>query len=99
MQIEGIFENIVERIQQEIKGAKSSIFIGFAWFTNQTLFDELVKQANNSCNVSLIISNNLINLNSSINYEQLNIGNQKAIKLGMVKKNLCIINFVLLITM
>jgi hypothetical protein len=88
MQTEAVFENIAERIQQEIKKAQSSIYIAVAWFTNQTLFDELVKKANDGCSVLLMISNDEINLNSSIDYGQLNIGKSKVYKIGDGKKEL-----------
>ena len=40
MQTEAVFENIAERIQQEIKRAKSSIYIAVAWFkTKQFLMN------------------------------------------------------------
>ena len=103
MQTEAIFENIAERIQQEISNAKSSIYIAVAWFTNQTLFDELIKKAKEGCTIYLIISNDEINQNSSINYDQLNIGNSKVFKIGDGKKELmhhkfCVIDFELVIT-
>ena len=71
MQTEAVFENIAERIQQEISKAQKSVFIAVAWFTNKNLFNELVNKARNGCTVSLIISNDNINLNSSIDFEQL----------------------------
>ena len=103
MQTEAIFENIAERIQQEIKRAKSSIYIAVAWFTNQTIFDEIVKKAKDGCTVSLIISNDEINLNSAINYELLNIGKSNVYKIGDGKKELmhhkfCVIDHDLVIT-
>jgi hypothetical protein len=103
MQTEAVFENISDRIQQEIKKAKSSIYIAVAWFTNQTLFDEIVKKAKDGCSVSLIISNDEINLNSSINYELLNIGKSNVYKIGDGKKELmhhkfCVIDHDLVIT-
>ena len=103
MQTEAVFENIAERIQQEIKKAQSSIYIAVAWFTNQTLFDELVKKANDGCSVLLMISNDEINLNSSIDYDQLNIGKSKVYKIGDGKKELlhhkfCVIDHNIVIT-
>ena len=103
MQTEAIFENIAERIQQEIKRAKSSIYIAVAWFTNQTIFDEIVKKAKDGCSVLLMISNDEINSNSSINYAQLNIGKSKVYKIGDGKKELlhhkfCVIDHNIVIT-
>jgi hypothetical protein len=103
MQTEAIFENIAERIQQEITKAQSSIYIAVAWFTNQMLFEELLKKATEGCKISLIISNDEINQNSSINYEQLNNGSSKIFKIGDGKKELmhhkfCVIDHDLVIT-
>jgi hypothetical protein len=40
MQIEAFFENIAERIQQELNKAQKSVFVAVAWFTDNTLFNE-----------------------------------------------------------
>ena len=103
METEAIFENIAERIQQEIISAESSIFIAVAWFTNQILFDELIIKAKKGCKVSLIISNDEINSNSSINYENLNIGSSQVFKIGDGRKELmhhkfCVIDHDIVIT-
>ena len=103
METEAIFENIAERIQQEIISAESSIFIAVAWFTNQMLFDELIVKAKKGCKVSLIISNDEINSNSSINYENLNIGSSQVFKIGDGRKELmhhkfCVIDHDIVIT-
>ncbi len=103
MHTEAIFENISERVLQEIQRAKSSIYIAVAWFTNQTIFDEIVKKAKDGCIVSLIISNDEINLNSSINYEILNIEKSNVYKIGDGKKEpmhhkFCVIDHDLIIT-
>ena len=82
MQSEAVFDNIAERIFQEINKAQKSIFIAVAWFTNKNLFDELVKKARNGTTVSLIISNDNINLNSSIDFEKLLTAKSKVYKIG-----------------
>ena len=82
MQTEAIFENIADRIQKEISSAQKSIFIAIAWFTNRNLFEALLERARNGCTVSLIVSNDEINLNSSIDVDQLEIGNSKVFKIG-----------------
>ena len=45
VQTEAVFDNIAERIQEEIGKAKNSIYIAVAWFTNQQIFDALVSKA------------------------------------------------------
>ena len=103
MQTEAVFENIAERIQQEISKAQKSVFIAVAWFTNKSLFNELVNKARNGCIVSLIISNDNINLNSSIDFDQLAIGKSKVYKVGngdteLMHNKFCIIDFRTVIT-
>jgi len=70
MQVEVVFENITERILEEIRMANTSIFVAVAWFTDGEIFNELVKKSK-TCTVSLIISNHEINENSSIDYDRL----------------------------
>lgn len=103
MQTEAVFENIAERIQQEISKAQKSVFIAVAWFTNKNLFNELVNKARNGCTVSLIISNDNINLNSSIDFEQLIIGKSKVYKIGngdteLMHNKFCVIDYNTVIT-
>jgi phosphatidylserine/phosphatidylglycerophosphate/cardiolipin synthase-like enzyme len=103
MQTEAVFENIAERIQQEISKAQKSVFIAVAWFTNKNLFNELVNKARNGCTVSLIISNDNINLNSSIDFEQLHTAKSKVIKYGngdteLMHNKFCVIDYSTVIT-
>lgn len=103
MQTEAVFENIAERIQQEISKAQKSVFIAVAWFTNKRLFNELVNKARKGCTVSLIISNDNINLNSSIDFEQLVIGKSKVYKIGngdteLMHNKFCVIDYSTVIT-
>ncbi len=103
MQTEAVFENIAERIQQEISKAQKSVFIAVAWFTNKNLFNELVNKAKNGCTVSLIISNDNINLNSSIDFEQLLTDKSKVYKIGngdteLMHNKFCVIDYSTVIT-
>ncbi|MDY3537265.1 phospholipase D-like domain-containing protein [Riemerella anatipestifer] len=103
MQTEAVFENIAERIQQEISKAQKSIFIAVAWFTNKNIFNELVNKVRNGCTVSLIISNDTINLNSSIDFEQLLTGKSKVYKIGngdteLMHNKFCVIDYSTVIT-
>jgi hypothetical protein len=103
MQTEAVFENIAERIQKEISKAQKSVFIAVAWFTNKNLFNELVNKARNGCTVSLIISNDNINLNSAIDFEQLQTGKSKVYKIGngdteLMHNKFCVIDYSTVIT-
>jgi len=103
MQIEAVFENIGERIQDEINRAQKSIFIAVAWFTNKNIFNELLNKSRNGCTVSLIISNDSTNLNSSIDYEQLTTQKSKVYRIGngdseLMHNKFCIIDYSTVIT-
>ena len=45
MQTEALFENIADRIEQELTQAEQSIYIAVAWFTNSRLFNALLDKA------------------------------------------------------
>ncbi len=103
MQTEAVFESIAVRIQEEISKAQKSIFIAVAWFTNKNIFNELVKKAKNGCVVSLIVSNDKINNNSAIDFEQLLTGNSRVYKIGngdteLMHNKFCIIDYSTVIT-
>lgn len=103
MQTEAVFENIAERIQQEISKAQKSVFIAVAWFTNKSLFNELVNKARNGCTVSLIISNDNINLSSSIDFALLHTDKSKVYKIGngdteLMHNKFCVIDYSTVIT-
>lgn len=88
METQAIFENITENIQQEIKKAERTIFIAVAWFTNKTIFEELVTKANEGCTVHLMLSNDKINIDSSIEFDRLNVGTSKVYFVGDGEKEL-----------
>jgi len=103
MQTEAVFENITERIQQEISKTQKSVFIAVPCFTNKNLFNELVNKARNGCTVSLIISNANINLNSSIDFDLLAIGKSNVYKIGngfkeLMHNKFCVIDYSTVIT-
>lgn len=103
MHIEAVFENIAKRIKEEIGNAQKSVFIAVAWFTNKNIFDELVYKATNGCTVSLIVSNDEINLNSSIDFELLNTQESKVYKVGnggteLMHNKFCVIDYSTVIT-
>lgn len=88
METKALFDNIAESIQQEIRKAEQTIFIAVAWFTNKSLFSELLNKAKNGCSVNLIVSNDDINKNSNIEFESLNIGTSKVYFIGDGQKDL-----------
>lgn len=103
MQTEAIFENIANRIIEEIENANHSIYIAVAWFTNKNIFDKLFEKANKNCKIQLIISNDEINNNSKINFELLQKTNCKVYKIGngdteLMHNKFCVIDFNTVIT-
>jgi hypothetical protein len=103
MQTEAVFDNIAERILQEINAAQKSVFIAVAWFTNKNLFNTLLKKANKGCTINLIISNDRINQNSNIDFDQLFSSNSKVYKIGngeteLMHNKFCIIDYSTVIT-
>ena len=88
MQTEALFENIADRIEQELTQAEQSIYIAVAWFTNLRLFDTLLTKAKQGITVQLLISNDPINQQSPIDYSGLNIGNSVAYLIGDGKDDL-----------
>ena len=104
MQTEAVFDNIAERIQFEISRAQKSIFIAVAWFTNKVLFNELVNKAKSGCRVYLLISNDEINNNSSLNYDELTeVDKTQVFRIGSKESELmhnkfCVIDYCIVIT-
>jgi hypothetical protein len=103
MKTEAVFENISERIKQELWKARKTIHIAVAWFTNKELFDILKIKAQNNCNVFIIINNDEINNNSTIPFDTLKLKNLKIFKTGLVDNELmhnkfCIIDHSITIT-
>lgn len=103
MQTEAVFENIADRIQLEIQKAQKSIFIAVAWFTNNNLFNQLLKKAEKGCEVFLIISNDNINTNCRNDFKQLEKYNSRCFKVGngdteLMHNKFCVIDYSTVIT-
>ena len=103
METQALFENIAESIQQKIRKAERTIFIAVAWFTNKNIFDELVIRANEGCTVNLMLSNDTINKDCSIEFDELNVGTSKVYFVGDGEKELmhnkfCVIDENIVIT-
>jgi hypothetical protein len=103
MQTEAVFENIALRIQEEIGKAQKSIYIAVAWFTNRNIFDQLLLKANDGCTVHLIVSDDEINNNSSIDFERLKNCGGKVYKIGngntdLMHHKFCVIDYKTVIT-
>ena len=103
MQTEAIFDNIADRIINEISKANHSVFIAVAWFTNKNIFNQLISKSKKGVNISIIISNDIINQNSSIDFDLLNNENGKVYLVGngndeLMHNKFCIIDYSTVIT-
>jgi hypothetical protein len=102
MTSEGIFENIAERIEEEINKSQKDIYLAVAWFTNKNLFNSLAKKSKEGVKVILVISDNEINRNSSINYNDIQKGESKLFWIGgdksFMHNKFCIIDDYVVIT-
>lgn len=97
MQTDAVFENIGERITKEIRNSKQSILVAVAWFTNRNIFNAILKKARDGCSVSIIISDDLINGNSRIDYSEIEKYNGRIYKYGngdteLMHNKFCIID-------
>ena len=84
------FENIHEKIIEELNDAKKSILIAVAWLTDEELFDVLCEKAKHGTKVELIIIDDEINNNCGIDFDLLNQANGRIWKIGnsLVSKKL-----------
>lgn len=99
---EVVFENIEQRILQEIKEAHYAIFVSVAWFTNKKLFGALLEKAKANCYVSIIIQLDEINSQSGINYSQIRMGRSECFMISrdaeLLHDKFCVIDFRKVIT-
>lgn len=103
MLTEGVFDDIADRIQTEIRKAQKSVFIAVAWFTNKNLFNELIEKAKTGCKIYLLISNDGINTNSQNDFDLLEQYNSKCFKIGngdteLMHNKFCVIDYSTVIT-
>jgi hypothetical protein len=57
------FENIENEIISIINSAERRIYVAVAWFTNQELFDSIVKAAERNVNIKLLLLDDILNRN------------------------------------
>lgn len=61
IKLETHFEDIQNQIIEEIKRAKYTIWVAVAWFTDQKLFEELVKKKKEGLNIQVIVIDDDVN--------------------------------------
>ncbi len=65
------FENIKEKIIEQLYSSTKSIKVAVAWFTDADLFEILCKKAKSGLRIELLLANDDINHNCSIDYNKL----------------------------
>ncbi len=63
-----VFDNIDATIRQQLQTATTEILVNVPWFTDQSLFDELVAKAQAGVAVSIGLEDDEINQNASVNH-------------------------------
>lgn len=95
-EVEIHFEDIQEEIIDQIKLAKFCIWIAVAWFTDNAIFQELIKKKNDGLNIQVIINNDDINSNYGVdlesNFETFKIDPKGFFK-NIMHHKFCIIDF------
>lgn len=84
METQAYFSNIRTQIQSELKSATVSIHVAVAWFTDVKLFALLCDKAKAGLDVQLIVVDDSITQNCSINY---NILEQSGGKVYLINEN------------
>lgn len=99
---EVVFDNIEQRILQEIESAHYAIFVSVAWFTNKRLFQALLEKAKSNCYVSIIIQLDEINSQCGIDYNQIQQGRSECFMISkdaeLLHDKFCVIDFRKVIT-
>lgn len=103
MQTEAIFKHIAARLESELAQAQHSIYIAVAWFTRRELFDVLLDKAQQGIAVHLLVSNDAINQNGQLPFEELNQGQSSALLVGdheydLMHNKFCVIDENIVIT-
>ena len=65
-----LFEHQQEKIISEIRQAKYIIWVAVAWFTDETLFKELLAKKTQGVNVQIIVDDDDINRKRGFDYEK-----------------------------
>ena len=69
IEVEVHFEEIQGQIIEQLRGASFTIWVAVAWFTDDLIFNELVRKAKDGINVQLIVFDDEINRNNGFEYE------------------------------
>ncbi len=88
------FDDIQNKVIDEIRGAKYTIWIAMAWFTNKVIFDELIKKKKEGVNIQIVLDDNDKNneLNFSAEFETYKI-NIISLYKNIMHEKFCVIDF------
>ena len=91
--IEAYFDKIETQIAQKLSSATNKVYLAVAWFTNETLYEKILKCCQSDVTVCVVIMNDYINNDITLTEiaENRNITSQ-AVKdvVGKVEKKLLI---------
>lgn len=87
-----MFDNIHQQIVDKIGNAKYIIWIAMAWFTDPSLFSELVKKKRQGVTIEIVIDDNEKDRNAELSLD-LEFSTHW-LTIESLYKNRCIINFV-----
>ena len=68
--VTAVFEEIQEKILQEIESAEFVIWVAVAWFTDQTLHDALMTKRKAGVDVKVILNDDEINRKSGLDFQK-----------------------------
>jgi hypothetical protein len=95
MQTQAHFQNIAQVIAQELEQAKSSIHIAVAWFTDRQLFEIICQKSSAGVPVYLMLVDDSINRESSINFTRLEHSGGRVFRLSeerLMHNKFCIVD-------
>lgn len=96
---EAHFQDIQNRILKALEGARVSIKVVIAWFTNETLFQKLLQKYNEGVEVTVAIYDDSINRKHGVDISQLpNIRIRRGKRGGLMHNKFCVIDNQVVIT-
>ena len=103
MHTEAFFENIIDRVNEEVSKAETSVYIAVECPNNDIIFNELLKKAKSGCNVFMIMAEDRVDKNPQIAIEQINVNKSRVFKIRdeervLANSSFCIIDHSTVIT-
>lgn len=87
------FDNIQNRILEQLDKAQFSIIVVMAWFTNDILFQKLLEKQERGVSVKLVVFDDGINQKKGVDFEKINdLHKVKAMRGGKMHNKFCVID-------